>query len=71
LVTGGFKIIGQNGYYVMGVSICHSDNQDLYREKIEGDKYLLNGTWRDLKIRNEVIYVKTSEGLIKEEIQVR
>ncbi len=55
----------------MGVSICHSDNQDLYREKIEGDKYLLNGTWRDLKIRNEVIYVKTSEGLIKEEIQVR
>jgi len=65
LVTGGIKIIGQNGYYVMGVSICHGDNQDLYREKIEGDKYLLDGTWRYLKIRNESLYVKTSEGLVK------
>lgn len=65
LVVGGITIIGQNGYYIMGASICHSDNQDLFREKVEGDKYLLDGTWRDLKIRNEVIYVKTPEGLIK------
>jgi len=51
-VVGGIKLIGQNGYYIMGVSICHSDNQDLFRENIIGDKYLLDGNWRDLKIRN-------------------
>jgi acyl-homoserine lactone acylase PvdQ len=36
----------------MALTTAHTDTQDFYREKVEGDKYLLNGKWRDLKIRN-------------------
>ena len=63
-------MFGKTDYYSLGLSICHGDNQDLFREKIEGNKYLVDGVWRELKIRNETILVKSRSGLRKEVLTV-
>jgi penicillin amidase len=49
---GNHQLYGKHSYLATGMSISHGDNQDLYRETVEGNKYLLNGEWRDLKVRN-------------------
>lgn len=54
---------GTTPYFSMACTTAHTDSQDFYREKVEGDKYLLNGKWRDLTIRNETILVKTPDGI--------
>lgn len=61
--AGALIPIGQSNYFAMGCSIAHGDSQDLYREKVEGNKYLLNGDWKDLKIRKEVIKYKGNGGM--------
>jgi acyl-homoserine lactone acylase PvdQ len=61
--TGVPFIVGKTDYLAMGITTIYMDNQDLYREKIEGDKYLVNNKWVNLKIREEKIKIKTSEGL--------
>jgi acyl-homoserine lactone acylase PvdQ len=62
---GSPHLYGKTPYLAAGFSISHGDNQDLFREKIEGNKYFFDGKWRNLKIRNETILVKTGSGLKK------
>jgi acyl-homoserine lactone acylase PvdQ len=45
------------------VTTIYTDNQDLYKEKIEDDKYLVNGKWINLSQREEMIKVKGKESV--------
>ena len=47
----------------IGVTIIYNDCLDFYKEKIENDKYLVDGEWRQLKLRTEAIKIKTDKGL--------
>ena len=42
----------------MGITVVYTDNQDLWKEKVVGDRYLVDGEWRELKIRKEMMKVK-------------
>jgi acyl-homoserine lactone acylase PvdQ len=44
-------IVGKTDYFAMGITTIYMDNQDLYRERIEGNKYFVNNKWVDLQIR--------------------
>jgi penicillin amidase len=57
-----FIIAGHNDSIAWGMTNVSVDNLDFYAEKINEDstKYLLDGVWTDLKIKNEII--KTKEG---------
>lgn len=57
-------VFGKTGYMAMGVTTIYMDNQDLFRETVEGNKYLVNGKWVDLKIREEKIKVKREGGIV-------
>jgi len=70
--TPGSPILfGKTSYFAAGYSISHGDSQDLFREKIEGDRYFVDGKWRDLVIRNETIIVKTPNGPRMDNYMVR
>jgi acyl-homoserine lactone acylase PvdQ len=56
-------IIGKGDYLTFGVTTIYTDNQDLYKEKIEDDKYLVNGKWINLSQREEMIKVKGKESV--------
>lgn len=64
-------LIGKSDYLAIGITTIYMDNQDLYRETVEGDKYLVNGKWHDLKVREERIRVKTDRGVVEEVYKVR
>jgi len=51
-IPGLYLSLNKNDYCAWGSTAMHSDNQDLYKETIEGDKYLLDGKWMPLKVRN-------------------
>ncbi|KAL4450894.1 hypothetical protein ABPG74_011736 [Tetrahymena malaccensis] len=51
-------MIGRTDFASWGITVLYADNTDLYVEKVEGNKYLLDGEWKDLKIVKEIINVK-------------
>lgn len=69
--TGVPFIIGKSDYFAVGVTTIYADNQDLYRETVQGDKYQVNGKWHDLKVREERIKVKTDKGVVEEVYTVK
>lgn len=64
-------IFGKTGYFAAAITTTYMDNQDLYRETIKDDKYLVNGRWVDLKIREETIKVKTDKGIQEQVFRVK
>lgn len=66
--SGLTVIVGKGGYFAYGVTTIYTDNQDFYKEKVENDKYFVNGKWHDLNQRKEIIKVKGKESV---EITVR
>ena len=52
-----FPAIGHTRHHSWGITMFENDDIDLYRETIEGDRYLHGGEWRDLDIRTETIEV--------------
>jgi penicillin amidase len=70
-IPGAPHIIGKTDYMAVGVTTIYCDTIDLYKEHIEGDKYLVEGQWRDLKQREEIIKVKGKDGMREEKHIVR
>lgn len=50
-------IIGHNADIAWGFTNLGPDVMDLYIEKVDGDRYQVNGEWVDMEIREEVIEV--------------
>ncbi|HEX5199063.1 MAG TPA: penicillin acylase family protein [Actinoplanes sp.] len=50
-------IIGHNDRVAWGFTNLNPDVTDLFLEKVRGDKYLVDGVWKDLAVRTEVIKV--------------
>jgi penicillin G amidase len=50
-------VIGHNARIAWGFTNLNPDVTDLYLEKLRGDQYLVDGTWRDLAVRHETIRV--------------
>jgi penicillin amidase len=50
-------IIGHNARIAWGFSNLNPDVIDLYLEKVQGDRYLVDGAWQDLTVRVETIKV--------------
>lgn len=48
-------LIGRTRHVSWGITASLTDVSDLYREKISGDHYYLDGEWRPLKIENHKI----------------
>lgn len=57
-----FVIAGHNNSIAWGMTNVMVDDLDFYAEKLNSDstKYLLDGEWKNLRIKNEII--KTKEG---------
>jgi penicillin amidase len=51
-------LIGRTRHVSWGITASLTDVSDLYREKIRGDQYYLDGQWMPLKIENHKIYIK-------------
>lgn len=62
-IPGTIVRTGKTDYLAIGVTIVYNDCLDFYKEKIEGNRYLVDGVWRELKVRTESIKIKTSQGL--------
>ena len=54
----GMFVSAKNEKLAWALTILTGDQTDLYYEKIEGDKYLYDGEWKDLIKRKEIIEVK-------------
>lgn len=39
-------IVGKTTYGAVSITTNYIDSQDLFKEKIEGNKYYLDGEWR-------------------------
>ncbi|NJC69651.1 penicillin acylase family protein [Planosporangium thailandense] len=50
-------VIGHNDRIAWGFTNLGPDVTDLYLEKVDGDRYLVDGQWRDLSTRKETIKV--------------
>lgn len=61
-------VIGHNGQIGWGFTNLGSDVTDLYLERVDGDRYRVDGQWRDLAVRTETIPVAGGED---ETIRVR
>lgn len=70
-IPGTALIIGKTDYMSLGITTIYCDTIDLYKERIEGEKYLVEGKWRDLKQREEIIKVKGKDGMKEEKHIVR
>ena len=57
VIPGLFLANNKNDYCAWACTAMQTDNQDLYKETIEGYKYLYDGKWLPLKIRSETIKV--------------
>jgi acyl-homoserine lactone acylase PvdQ len=44
-------VIGKSKYMAWGVTMVINDNQDYFKEQLDGNKYLYEGEWMNLKIR--------------------
>lgn len=44
------------------MTTIYLDSMDLYKERIQGDQYLLDNQWEDLSLRKETIKVKAEKG---------
>lgn len=57
--------IGRTKNIVWGGTAALADNTDLWEEEIsaDGTKYLVDGEWREMKIRSETIKVKGKESV--------
>ncbi|MCK5782666.1 MAG: penicillin acylase family protein, partial [Flavobacteriales bacterium] len=63
-----FPLIGHTLNHSWGLTMFENDDIDLYREKIEGTKYLKDSTWHELALHKEIIKVKDSDDV---EFQLR
>lgn len=52
------NLIGRTDHVSWGITVLYSDNTDLYVEKVENNKYFVDGDWRELRILKETINVK-------------
>ena len=52
-----FPVIGHTREHAWGITMFVNDDIDLYRERIDGNRYLHGGAWRDLTITEETIEV--------------
>jgi penicillin amidase len=50
-------VIGHNARIAWGFTNLSPDVTDLYLEKLDGDRYMVDGAWRPLRIRQEIIKV--------------
>jgi penicillin G amidase len=50
-------VIGHNDRIAWGFTNLAHDVTDLYLERLDGDRYEVDGEWRDLEVREEVIRV--------------
>ena len=58
-----FPAIGHTRHHSWGITMFVNDDIDLYRETIEGDRYLHDGEWRDLVLQEETIEVAGGESV--------
>jgi penicillin amidase len=56
-------LIGSNGHCSWGMTTNFMDTSDIYSERIEGDKYLLDDEWKKVKVVTEEIKVKGKEAV--------
>jgi len=56
-----FPAMGHTRQHSWGITMFVNDDIDLYRETIEGDKYLHGGEWRDIQSKEETIHVAGGE----------
>ena len=56
-----FPAIGHTRHHTWGITMFVNDDIDLYRETLDGDRYLHGGQWRDLEVRTETIEVAGGE----------
>ncbi|MCK5906437.1 MAG: penicillin acylase family protein [Flavobacteriales bacterium] len=61
LASYPFPLIGHTKTHSWGITMFENDDIDLYKEKIEGGKYLYGNEWKSLKTRTEIIKVKGGE----------
>src|SRR5690606_9231461 len=54
-------VIGHNERIAWGFTNLAHDVTDLYLERIDGDRYQVDGEWRDLAVRQETIEVAGGE----------
>lgn len=55
---------GRSAAYSWGATALNPDNTDLYVEKIEGNKYLFDGEWHELKTVRETFKVRMGEDVV-------
>lgn len=62
------NLIGKSNYISWGCTNVYTDTQDLYKEKLNDEKthYLLDGEWKELKVRKEIIKISGSPDIIYE-----
>lgn len=56
-------LMGHTDNCSWGLTTNFMDTSDIWREKVEGDKYFLDGEWKDLKIVKETIKVKGKDSI--------
>ncbi|MDX1658442.1 MAG: penicillin acylase family protein [Nitriliruptorales bacterium] len=61
-------VIGRNDRIAWAFTNLAADVTDLYVERVEGDRYLLDGQWRDLEIVTETIEVAGGDPV---EVEIR
>jgi penicillin amidase len=54
-------VIGHNQRIAWGFTNLGSDVTDLYLERVDGDRYQVDGQWRDMDVREETIRVAGGE----------
>ncbi len=57
-MTGTPAIVGKTPYFSLALTTIHADTQDLYKEKVKGDSYYVDGKALKLKRRIEIIEIK-------------
>lgn len=49
---------GRTNFASWGTTVLFADTSDLYQEKVEGNKYFVDGEWKELRVVKEEIIVK-------------
>jgi len=60
----GFPHFGFNGSVTWAITHADADNQDLYIERFDGDRYLTEDGWQDATVRTETINVRGGAAVI-------
>ena len=63
-------VIGHNQDIAWGMTNSGVDVTDLYLEKVDGDRYEVDGQWRDLDKRQETIKLSEAEAGVEAEVGV-